>query len=308
MSVNLNSNIIKAVQPFVNRAPVSYNFSADAFALGGGGGGQSAPNGGGGGGGALVSASISVVPNITWTINVGGAGAADTNGQDTYATIYNDTYAGITTLKAQGGRTGVGGNGGNSGTGSLITPSGTFNYTGFTGGAVIEGGGRTYGGGGAGNTSNGTRGIPFDGNPGTGFAGNGGFGVGTFPFAAVGGGGGGTTDASTNSGGNGNDGGGAGAGATSGQYERNGYPAINYGAGGGGARNGGGAGIGGTGSPGTFWIQFVGTAGTQLGQYDITVTNGTISGPGDYGITTVIFNSGSGTFRYNAPYPYVPGN
>lgn len=304
MSVNLSSNIIKAVQPFVNRASVNYNFSADVYALGGGGGGEGGSNGGGGGGGAFLSSSLSIVPNVTWTINVGGGGASSVNGQDTYATIYNDTYAGITNLKAQGGRTAVGGNGGNSGTGSIITPSGTFNYTGFTGGAVVSGGGRTYGGGGAGNTGNGGVGIPVDGNPGSNIAGSGGFG--DVLFSPGGGGGGGTTD-SDGTGGAGNDAGGNGAKYDlNPTYEFNGEPATGNGAGGGGARTSGTVGIGGLGSNGVFWIKFEGTVGTQLGQYDIVVTNATITKAGN--TTTIAYNSGSGTFRYTAPYPYVPGN
>ena len=306
MSVNLNSNIIKAVQPFVNRNGLSYNFPANVWALAGGGGGENGSNGGGGGAGAFLSASLSVIPNVTWAINVGGGGSGSFNGQDTYATIYNDTYAGITTLKAQGGRSGVSGSGGNSGTGSIITPSGTFNYTGFTGGAVISGGGNTYGGGGAGNTENGGVGIPFDGNPGTGVSGNGGQGSEIAYFIPLGGGGGGTTDSVTSGAGTGNDGGGNGAGGT-GAFEINGQSATSFGAGGGGARTGGaGAGIGGAGSNGLFVIQFEGTIGSGSTDYNIAVTNATITKAGN--TTTITYNSGSGTFRYTAPYPYVPGN
>jgi hypothetical protein len=301
MSVNLNSNIIKAVQPFVNRNGLSYNFPANVWAQAGGGGGVPGTSfgglfqGGGGGAGAFLSSSLSVIPNVTWTINVGGGGASGTNGQDTYATIYNDTYAGITNIKAQGGRTGNLSTGGNSGTGSIITPSGTFNYTGFTGGANVG----NKGGGGAGTTQNGQ---PADVSAG----GNGGEGN-DDTGVVIGGGGGGGAFGINGAGGTGNDGGGNGAG----EAILNGFNAIAIGAGGGGGaiRNDEGiitSGSGGNGSNGIFLIQFEGTIGTALNQYDIAVTNATITKAGN--TTTITYNSGSGTFRYTAPYPYVPGN
>ena len=205
MSVNRNVNTIQGLQPEVNRAPVRYNFDATVYVVGGGGGGQQAigtDNGLGGGGGAgalVVSQSLSVVPNITWTIDVGAGGASDTDGQETSVIAYNDNYSGLYTYRSQGGRTGgVGqGQGGNSGTGSVETSAATSSYAEFLGGANVSGGGRNAGGGGAGSSDSGSIGSVYDGNPGSGIGGIGGIGV-TIPTVTgnldlAGGGGGGVT-------------------------------------------------------------------------------------------------------------------
>jgi hypothetical protein len=319
MSVNLNSNIIKAVQPQVNRAPVSYNFPATIFAAGGGGGGASGSlavgsltfglGGGGGGGSALVSASISVVPNITWTISVGNGGASNEDGQDTSAIVYNDDYSGLVTLKSQGGRKGGFGveadgsaAGGNSGTGSVeFSAAVTSSYAGFTGGAESRISGRQAAGGGAGAGGNGGEGNPVSGGTG----GNGGFSVQPaiiFNSRYVGAGGGGGTSANQVSGGTGGlQGGGAAFGGTG-----TGYAA---GGGGGFANLGTPAfGPGGPGTEGLVVVRFIGRIGTQLNQYDIAVTNASSSYDSGTNTTTIIFSPGSGTFRYTAPFPYVPGN
>lgn len=308
MSINRNVNLIKAIQPIVEREPISYNFPATIWAIGGGGGGESgtASNTGGGGGGgaaAVVSSSISVVPNITWTIEVGEGGARDNDGENTTAIVYNDNYDGLVTLRAQGGKKGFNAIGGNSGTGSVETTAATASYAGFIGGTEVTGGGRNSAGGGAGASSNGGIGTVYDGNPGSGVAGIGGTGVGIFGGIA-GGGGGGIGD--TVQGGTAVQGGGDG-GLVLATLSPNGEDGTAYGAGGGGGLGDTSTpGLGGAGYKGGVIISFVGRIGTQLGEYDITTTNASSSFDG--GTTTIFFETGSGTFRYTAPFPYIPGN
>jgi hypothetical protein len=308
MSVNRNVNIIKAVQPIVEREPISYNFSASLWAIGGGGGGEdgTASNtgaGGGGGAAAVVSSSISIVPNITWTIEVGEGGSANLAGENTTAIVYDVNYDGLVTLRAQGGRPGNNAIGGNSGTGSVETIFATSSYSAFTGGTEVTGGGRNSAGGGAGANGNGGTGTVFDGNPGTGVGGVGGIGLGIFGGVA-GGGGGGIGD--TVQGGTALQGGGYG-GLVLGTSSPNGEDGSKYGAGGGGGLGHPGIpGTGGAGYKGAVILSFVGRIGTELGEYDITTTNASSSFNG--GTTTIFFESGSGTFRYTAPFPYVPGN
>jgi hypothetical protein len=312
MSINRNVNLIKAIQPQVNRNPVSYNFDANLFAIGAGGGGETSFDGGGagdyeagggGGGGAVVSASISVVPNITWTVDVGEGGSADTNGGDTLLIAYDGNYSGQTTLKAQGGLAGSNSGGGNSGTGSLETTAVTQSYSGFTGGAQNL----NVAGGGAGSSQNGGAGVPYDGNPGTGLGGPGGAGDNIFSGIA-GGGGGGITPNNIN-GGTASDGGGTGGDLSAAPSSFNGNPATNYGGGGGGAAAADGiTGTGGSGFKGSVIVQFTGVIGTELDQFDIVTTNASSSYDSLNNRTTVFFETGSGTFRYNAPFPYVPGN
>lgn len=305
MSINRNSNLIKAIQPQVNRDPVSYNFDANVWTIGGGGGGESGlsifPNGeagGGGGAGAVVSASLSVIPNITWTIEVGSGGSTDSNGENSTAIVYDTTYAGLTTLRAQGGRNGSNSGGGNSGTGSVETTSATASYAAFTGGAQNTG----VAGGGAGAGGNGGNGVPFDGNPGTGIGGVGGFGKSVFGSVAGGGGGGITPN-------NGFGGTGAFGGGNGGVVGVNGGNATTYGSGGGGGgADNGNPSTGGSGYKGTVVVSFVGKIGTQLGEFDITTTNASSSYNSGTNSTTIYFETGSGTFRYTAPFPYIPGN
>ena len=310
MSINRNVNLIKAIQPEVNRDGVRYNFSADIYAVGAGGGGESASAGGsngiaggGGGAGSVVSASLSVVPNITWTIDVGSGGASDTNGEDTSAIIYDDTYAGLVTLRAQGGLSPTNSGGGNQGSGSVETTSVTSSYSPFTGGGVNV----NVAGGGAGAIENGGNGVPFDGNPNTGVGGLGGQGITDLPFGGgtlsfAGGGGGGVNDGQL-VGGDGADGGGDGGDIVT----FNGNNATLYGAGGGGGSTDTNVfGSGGAGSKGLVMLRFLGTIGTGSGEFDIEFTNASSSLDGN--TTSIFYDEGVGTFRYNAPFPYVPGN
>jgi hypothetical protein len=302
-----NLNIVNSIkqQP---KDPIRYNFSASLWAIGGGGGGFANPGGnssagGGGGAGAAVSASISISPNITWNIEVGAGGSSSFSGEDTYAIAYNNDYDGLVTFRAQGGRTGTTGVGGNTGTGSLEINATTQSYSPFIGGANVTGGGRNSAGGGAGLTENGQTGTTYDGNPGSGRGGRGGTGLGNpNPLALpiignVAGGGGGGAGGDLQTGGEGTSGGGVGGPQGAGGASN----ASTIGSGGGGA---GGvlASSGGAGFDGGFVISFIGTIGTQLNQYDIETTNATILTSGD--ITVIRFNKGNGTFRYNAPFPY----
>jgi hypothetical protein len=292
MSVNRNANIIKALKP-EPKDPIRYNFSASLWAIGGGGGGFENPGGnvsagGGGGAGAAVSASISISPNITWNIEVGAGGSGSFSGQDTYAIAYNNDYDGLVTFRAQGGRKGSLGVGGNTGTGSLEINETTQSYSAFTGGANVTGG-RNAAGGGAGVTENGLTGTEYDGNPASGVGGRGGGGLNNINqlalpiIGSIAGGGGGGAGGDLQVGGIGTSGGGRGAPYTEGPGQPvilNGGNAFTIGSGGGGA-GGPLSGDGGNGFDGGFVISFTGKIGTQLNQLDIETTNATILTSGE---------------------------
>lgn len=301
MSVNRNVNLIKAIQPIVEREPVKYNFSGSFYAAGGGGGGETAtvthPGGGGGGAGIVVSASLSIVPNITYSFEVGSKGLADNAGESTTIIAYDNDYSSLVTFRAGGGNPGLNGAGGNSGTGSVETTLATASYAGFSGGAETTSGGHYAGGGGAGSFNSGSAGLPEN------FGGQGGEGADI--FGSIAGGGGGGVD--TGVGGVGTDGGGEGGDSLS----INGTNATKYAAGGGGAGSDEGGpvyGNGGEGGDGVAFILFTGKIGTNLGEFDITTTNASASYNSGANQTTITFFTGSGTFRYTAPFPYIPGN
>lgn len=323
MAVNRNVNIIKAFrgEPI---GPVTYNLPAEVFAIGGGGGGATATSNGagGGGGGRYISGSVTLTPNITYTFNVGSGGAPDTDGGETYFDFYDGSYTNITKFKSQGGRKGTNGAGGNSGSGSVeYGAGGTTTFAAFNGAPSVSDGGRSSGGGGGGSDEAGTSGTTYDGNPGSGVSGAGGFGdklsyyipSSFVPTLAGAGGGGGATapDGLQNGGNGGNIGGGHG------QYDGSQNPsdASNYGAGGGGNGNydvGGSFNTGpGSGYKGCVVIEVPGQIGDSnkgTGFYDIAFTNATSSYFEAYGVTQILFEPGVGTLRYTAPYPYVPGN
>ena len=322
MAVNRNVNIIKAFrgEPI---GPVTYNISTEVFAIGGGGGGATdTTSGAGGGGGArYISGSVILTPNITYTFNVGSGASPDNDGGETYFDFYDGSYTNITKFKSQGGRTGTSGAGGNSGSGSVeYGAGGTTTFAAFTGASSVSGGGRIAGGGGAGSGENGLAGTTYDGNPGSGVSGGGGSGdkasyfipASLVPtYAGAGGGGGATSpDVLQKGGGGGTAGGGAG------QWNDVGSDASNFGSGGGGNGNysnpPGSPNTGpGSGSDGMVAITFTGQIGDSLkgtGFYDIAFTNATSSYYPAYDTTVIRFNAGTGTLRYTAPYPYVPGN
>ena len=143
---------------------------------GGGGGAYSSPGatGGGGGGGAaaVIGTSISVTPGVTYTVTIGGPGAAGTpssvNGVAGGATsfgsllVLNGGGGGLSSAGAGAG----GGTGGNAGTAGAL--NGGVSFGGSGGGCVLGNGGAggngamfgtipgQYGGGGGGGANGGS--------------------------------------------------------------------------------------------------------------------------------------------------------
>jgi hypothetical protein len=272
--LNLNYNINPSSGPGNCRGEVKFNYSASIVVAGGGGGGNAGNFGAGGGGGAAmaVSQSISIIPNVTYQINVGAGGATGSKGQDSYLIGFDDNDTIPISFYAGGGNPGGVQDGGNSGTGSIVRAGVTTSYSAFTGGTgelVINAfGPQKAGGGGASNAANGgngTVGGAQGGNGGNGFSAGGGGGF----FGA------GPTGAYGNGGSNGT--------------------GTGYGSGGGGAT---------TQSPGGLTAGSNGVAQiSYAGQPKAFVTNATTVTAD--GVTTHTFASGSGTFIYTYPYPWT---
>jgi len=281
--LNLNYNINKAIGGGGCIGVMKYNYSASIVVAGGGGGGSSASTlgvGAGGGGGMAVTQSISIIPNVTYQINVGAGGAISTDGQDSYLIGFDDNDTIPIAFYAGGGKGATSINGGNSGTGSLVRAGVTTPYNAFTGGTgVNEGspfGPRVAGGGGASNEANGVNGV-IDGS-GAARGGNGASGV-------TSGGGGGYLGAGPVPPPAGSDG-------------QSGLASSGAGRGGNGssAPPAGGSGRTATaGSDGAVIIRYA-------GQPKAFVTNATTVT--EDGFTTHTFASGSGTFLYTYPYPW----
>lgn len=278
--LNLNYNINKALGGGGCIGVMKYNYSASIWVIGAGGGGATDTQaGGGGGGGMVVSQSISIVPNINYQINVGAGGAVDTNGQDSKLIGFDDIDSIPIAFYAGGGFGASGLNGGNSGTGSIVRDGITTSYSGFTGGSGYASsnafGPQRAGGGGASNAANG-----INGNTPANSGGNGASGY------TAGGGGGAFFVGPTGPLGN--------AGAV-------------------GSSNAGAFGVGGNGysaqqnaasnprqaSAGSNGVVIIQYTGKQKAIVSGNVTSSYVDG-----ITTHIFNSGSGTFTYQFPYPY----
>ena len=284
--LNLNYNINPSSGPGNCRGEVKFNYSASILVAGGGAGGNTGDGngiGGGGGGGMAVTQSISIIPNVTYQINVGAGGAIN---QDAIGNSFligfddNDTIP--ISFLASGGKIGLfpGGaivNGGDSGTGSIVRAGVVTQYPKFNGGtgSYSSGGGfgdAIAGGGGASNQSNGTNG---------------------------------TTAATQARGGNGASGitAGGGGGATAGGPTP--PPDSINGLSGSASSN---AGIGGNGSGiNPSRGASAGSNGTVIisytGQPKAFVTNATTVTAD--GVTTHTFASGSGTFLYTYPYPWT---
>lgn len=151
----LNYNITASIVQYQQSV---FNFWITAS--GGGAGGATGASGGGGGGGMVVSGSTTIQPNLLYTVTVARTGSINSDGEDTSFVGCNRTknfYAG-------GGKLGLGGNGGNSGTG-YITENGVTQsvYPAFTGGAfqyTLGGYPQNAAGGGASNRANGGIGDP----------------------------------------------------------------------------------------------------------------------------------------------------
>ena len=322
MSVNRNVNIIKALQK-PNIGPVRYEFPATLHLAGGGGGGASGiPDigGVGGGGSTVVSASLDITPNVTYYVEVGGGGTggaavaappanAGTDGEGSFFYAYTDNYDTPVTMSCEGGQGGPANTslgGGNSGTGSVeyTTIPDVQDYLGFSGGATTSG---TVGGQPA-SAQGGGAGSGADGQDGAGdfiTSGDGGNGIEVLStlIRFVAGGGGGGACANNGTPGLGKFGGGNGG---TDAASDGGDATELASAGGGGGSNGAIGSAGGDGADGFAHIRFIGKIGTQLNELDITVTNASVNYSAGSNITDILFNSGSGTLRYNAPYPYVP--
>lgn len=128
---------------------------------GGGGGGGTAVNssaGGGGAGGAYASSTLTVIPNTTYTITVGGAGTAGSNSGGTGGTGGSSWFGSASTILAAGGAGGTGGVSATpSGAGATAAASsssvGATIYVGGNG-ATASAGSYSGGGGGAGGSAN----------------------------------------------------------------------------------------------------------------------------------------------------------
>jgi hypothetical protein len=284
--LNLNYNINKAIGGGGCIGVMKYNYSASIVVAAGGGGGSTGDGngvGGGGGGGMAISQSISIIPNVTYQINVGAGGAVN---QDAIGNSFligfddNDTIP--ISFLCEGGKTGTSvgagiNNGGNSGSGSLVragvvTPfaaraggTGSYSTSGGFGAAVA-------GGGGASNQANGANGTTAStqARGGTGASG-----------MTAGGGGGATAGGPTP--------------PPDSQNGLSGSASSNAGIGGNGSGVNPSRGAS-AGSDGTVII-------TYAGQPKAFVTNATTTNDG-YGNTVHTFGSGSGTFIYTFPYPY----
>lgn len=143
---------------------------------GGGGGAYSSPGatGGGGGGGAaaVIGASISVTPGVTYTVTIGGPGAAGTPSSVNGVAGGATSFGSLLVLNGGGGGlssagAGVGGGtGGNAGTAGVL--NGGVSFGGSGGGCVLGNGGAggsgamfgtipgQYGGGGGGGANGGS--------------------------------------------------------------------------------------------------------------------------------------------------------
>jgi hypothetical protein len=282
--LNLNYNINPSKGPGNCRGEVKFNYSASIVVAGGGGGGTGGDGngvGGGGGGGMAVTQSISIIPNVTYQINVGAGGAVSANGQDSYLIGFDDNDTIPISFLAGGGKTGAApvagiNNGGDSGTGSLVRGGVVTQYAKFNGGtgSYSPSGGfgpAIAGGGGASNQANGANGTTASTQA---RGGNGASGI------TAGGGGGATA-----------------GGPTPPPDSVNGVPGTAS----------AGAGVGGNGSGvNPSRGASAGTDGTVIisyaGQPKAFVTNASTTTVD--GVTTHTFASGSGTFIYTYPYPW----
>jgi hypothetical protein len=277
--LNLNYNINKAIGGGGCIGVMKYNYSASIVVAGGGAGGNSGTIdgvGGGGGGGMAVTQSISIIPNVTYQINVGAGGAIN---QDAIGNSFligfddNDTIP--ISFLCSGGKTGTA-DGGNSGSGSLVRAGVTTTYTAFTGGnssyTPSSFGPAIAGGGGASNEANGPDGVTSN-NLARG--GNGAAGI-------TSGGGGGARA----------------GGPVPPPDSQNGEQGL---ASSGAGRGGNGSGVNpsrgaSAGTDGAVIISYTGkTKAFVTGNVSTTYIDG---------VTTHRFSSGSGTFIYTFPYPY----
>jgi hypothetical protein len=289
--LNLNYNTTFTSLNSQPRAINNYNYSASIWVIGGGGGGGSVNGttnpyvpGGGGGAGAAVSASVSIIPNLSYTIVVGQSGSRDTDGSDSRLLGWDGVDSQTLGIFAQGGRKGGLFVGGNAGSGSVVRIT-TQLFPANTGAS----GSGTYpnfgAGGGAGSTSNGVTSTPNSGGNGGSGSASPLIGIVAGDFVSLGGGGGGGLSAAT-----------AGL-PNGGAYQQNGFSGSLFGDGGGGAGaepEFGGDSIGGPGYPGVVVITYSGKQKAFGGTiYYNTGSN-----------QTTHYYTSSGQFLYTYPYPW----
>jgi hypothetical protein len=284
--LNLNYNTTFTSLNSQPRAIANYNYSASIWVIGGGGGGASVNGttnpdipGGGGGAGAAVSASVAIIPNLSYTIVVGQSGSRDTDGSDSSLLGWDGVDSQALGIFAQGGKKGLLRIGGNAGSGSVVRTTTQL----FPANVGASGSGASSGGG--------ASAI----NPGELSPPNGGAGItspliGIIPgdYAAAGGGGGGSqfqVNGAPNGGGFMQNG-------QSGSFV---YPYYGSGGGGAGAEPaGGGDSLGGPGAIGVAVIRY---SGKQK------AFGGTIFYNTGSNETTHYYTS-SGQFLYTYPYPW----
>jgi hypothetical protein len=237
---------------------------------GGGGGGAgdcSGVGGGGGAGGVRYGSVMSLTPNVTYTVTVGGGGSSATNGSDS-------SFNGISCSGGGSGGTSGSPNGGNGGSGGGGRGSG---WSRGDGGSGINGQGTSGGnggsvcapaGGGGGASSIGRYGYACGGIP----AGGGTGGDGILWYGNYYGGGGGGSHAGYPPSGAGGLGGGGSGGSTDGSIVQNGTAFT--GGGGGGNFIGCAIGNGGSGGSGIVVIRAPKTAQSTTGSPIITTQDG----------------------------------
>jgi hypothetical protein len=188
--------------------PGATNLIMQCWGAGGGGGSSiNGTGGGGGGGGGYQTITVTNPPGGTYTVNVGGGGAQDTDGEYSFVQ-YPDAsfpcvaFAGTAGLRdASGGGGGLGGNGIYSGGNGGAGDSQDRLVGGGGGGCASSGGGGEYGADGVNGGGGGAGGTP-DGGAG----GNGDIGDGSGPGGGSNPGGGGGGGSNYNNGASGADG------------------------------------------------------------------------------------------------------
>lgn len=140
-------------------------FVMEVTASGAGGGGGVGSSAGGGGGAMAVSSSIVIVPNVVYATFVAPTSSVAQNGSGSFLNGYNICPSVSYIMHAGGGEAGqslTAGNGGNSGTGSIIEGGITIaTYNAFSGGLGASNPSTFFafaGGGGASNSANGGNG------------------------------------------------------------------------------------------------------------------------------------------------------
>jgi len=169
--LNLNYNINPSGGAGNCRGEVKFNYSASILVAGGGAGLPpltASKARGGGGAGFIWTGSLSIIPNVTYQINVAETSSLGGDGNESKFIGFDDNDTIPFTVTSLGGKvhiedfsTGIF-NGGPQGSGSLSRAGVVTNYAGYVGGIGAAGtrGGtfNVVGGGGAGATSNGGNG------------------------------------------------------------------------------------------------------------------------------------------------------